>query len=54
MNKHIVITGNPADGFAHYGPFDDPSVASDWADGQRFDWDYWVVEIISAPETTGG
>jgi hypothetical protein len=48
MSQHIVISGNPADGFGFYGPFEDPEVANDWADEQRFDWGHWVVELTGA------
>jgi hypothetical protein len=46
--KHIVITGNPVDGFNHFGPFDGPEDASAWAEVQRFDWEYWVTELTAA------
>ena len=42
----IVITGNPADGFSYYGPFDNIEQAAHWAeDLVQVDW--WVVLVES-------
>jgi hypothetical protein len=40
----IVISGNPKDGFTHYGPFDDADQAEEWADENLKD-SYWVVPL---------
>jgi hypothetical protein len=42
----IVIVGNPADGFKHYGPFQSTALAQQWADRVHGDDTWWVVTII--------
>jgi hypothetical protein len=41
---YILIHGNPVDGMEYYGPFDDPSDASDYGDKLQGDW--WVKELV--------
>lgn len=36
MNTYLLITGNFADGFEFYGPFDDTYFAADFADMRGF------------------
>lgn len=47
MDKHIIVSGNPADGFDFFGPFTDASEANEWADGapvlQGEAW--WCVKL---------
>lgn len=54
---HIVIIGNPVDGFTHYGPFDDAAVATDWADeyvqADKYGLDWWVVDLHDPEEDEG-
>ena len=46
--QHIVVTGNPADGFTHYGPFDSERAAGEWAARALVASDLkdsWIVEL---------
>ena len=43
MQKFIVITGNPVDGFTHIGPFNGREEAEDYIYHDSSDW--WVVEL---------
>ena len=48
--KHIVIFGNPTDGFNYVGPFDTRDDALGWADdnvAREYDW--WIA-TMAAPE----
>lgn len=42
MGKYILITGNPANGFTFYGPFDVADDATSYAEFLRLD-DSWHV-----------
>lgn len=44
MNKIIVITGNPVDGFKFYGPFADEESANTWGYKHFFE-QYWTAEL---------
>lgn len=43
---HILITGNPRDGFNHVGPFPSHDYAADFG-GDETSADWWVVELTS-------
>lgn len=44
---HIIIAGNPIDGFELYGPFDTHEDAEEWATNAKFNGpDWWTVEPI--------
>ena len=47
--KYVILTGNPADGFAVIGPFEDVDVASRYLDFDLHGEDAWVV-LLNAPE----
>lgn len=54
---HIVILGNPVDGFRYVGPFTTRDYALAW--GETIDEEWWVAEIqpgqglkIERPRTT--
>lgn len=46
----IVVCGNPADGYTHYGPFDDSDSANEWADQELRNADSWHVIELTKPE----
>ncbi len=46
MNSYLLITGNFADGFEFYGPFDDTYFAADFADSSGFK-DCSIVKLNS-------
>jgi len=41
--NHVVIVGNPADGFSFYGPFDTAEAAHEAADCAFDDW--WIARL---------
>ena len=41
---HIVITGNPVDGFIFYGPFKSSEDAIDYGENDVFG-EWWIAEI---------
>ena len=42
---HILITGNPVDGFIYTGPFDTSDAAIQAADDSGSDW--WIAELAT-------
>lgn len=48
---HIVIIGDPVDGFRYYGPFPNWDEASDWTETDCRDCDWWIAPLI-APSST--
>lgn len=42
---HILITGNPVDGFDYTGPFDTASDAADYANTHDIMPDWWVAPL---------
>lgn len=40
----IVVTGNPLDGFTHFGPWDVREDAEKWAD--QLDDEWWLVTLL--------
>ena len=47
----VVVCGNLADGIIHYGPFNHPAEANEWADHElRNASDSWYVLSLTAPE----
>lgn len=46
--RHILIVGNPVDGFRYYGPFPDLQSAVEWS--ERVDGDNWVSELLKADD----
>ncbi|WP_310530753.1 hypothetical protein [Novosphingobium sp.] len=49
-SPHIVIIGNPVDGFTHYGPFADWEAATDWVESLS-DCDWWIAPLEPADPT---
>lgn len=54
MSVCIVVTGNPADGFEHIGPFNQEHYAAEWADTWLPDLDWWVVPLIHEEDKQNG
>lgn len=48
MGIHIVMVGNPVDGFRFFGPFKTWEHANDFA-AQGIDSEWWIVKL-EAPE----
>jgi len=45
MNKFIIVSGNPCDGFTFYGPYNDANEAGDVArDDMRLD-NWWIAAL---------
>lgn len=51
----IVVTGNPIDGLAFYGPFldDDGNAAGDWAAANLAGADWWIAPLYEADDSAG-
>jgi len=49
---HIIISGNPVDGFFYYGPFEDAEQALEYADAEYSirNSEYWVTELTPPEE----
>jgi hypothetical protein len=47
---HILITGDPVDGFAYRGPFNAPSDAAEWAGRHATDTTWWVAPLYPAAD----
>lgn len=46
----IIITGNPIDGFAIFGPFADDTSAVEAANAAHLEPDWWVAPLHTADE----
>ena len=46
---HILVTGNPVDGFQYVGPFEDQTAVMLYVDQQRDGIDWWMVELQPPP-----
>jgi hypothetical protein len=47
----VIVVGNVADGFRHYGPFDTAEYANEWADSiQSLRNEDWVCVKMYAPD----
>jgi hypothetical protein len=55
MGMHIVMTGNPVDGFEVLGPFATYDEASEWAErnDRKFENSWWILPL-RAQEEIGG
>jgi len=51
--EHIIIYGNPSDGFHHVGPFGDGEAANTYVENTKNirDDDWWLIKL-EAPVTT--
>lgn len=45
LKPHIVITGNPVQGFFFYGPFQSETEAVDWAEREQSDFEWWIAPL---------
>jgi hypothetical protein len=45
----IVITGNPLDGFNHYGPFNTLDEALRWGEDYYAGGDWWITKLSLIP-----
>ena len=45
METWIVCSGNPADGFTYYGPFDDHELAENWGTMMCRDG-WWIISLV--------
>lgn len=46
MGMHIIITGNPVDGFEYIGPFNTSEDALRWADKDaHIEGDWWLAHL---------
>lgn len=45
---HLIVTGNPVDGFTFHGPFADRTAALDWAD-RECEADWWLAPLDLSP-----
>jgi hypothetical protein len=48
MGMHVVIIGNPVDGFSIYGPFKTAPDAVAWAQQEREGEEYWIAPLHPA------
>ena len=46
---HIVVTGNPSDGFQHIGPFPSFDSARLWAEERRWSLGDWWIAALTVP-----
>jgi hypothetical protein len=46
MGTHIVVTGNPVDGFTFYGVFKTAEDANDWAELRLNGKEWWVAALV--------
>lgn len=50
MTSHIIIHGNPVDGFGYVGPFEDATAAAEAGNHDpHLDPDWWIAPL-EAPE----
>lgn len=45
MGMHIVLVGNPVDGFSFFGPFTTSDEAATWAEAAPLNDDWWVAPL---------
>lgn len=45
FEKHIVVTGNPVDGFTFYGTFRTANEAGDWAADELSKEEWWTASL---------
>lgn len=46
MKPHIIVTGNPVDGFFFYGPYPDFYEAQKAAEKEKENQEYWWIAPI--------
>lgn len=42
---HVIMTGNPVDGFALCGVFQNHQAAMAWAEKEKWEFDWWALPI---------
>jgi hypothetical protein len=50
MGLHVIITGNPVDGFEIYGPFATADEAAEFTMKNPIDADWWIAPLHSIEE----
>lgn len=45
MKTHIVVIGNPVDGYSFYGPFEDSEDACEFAEANLDEW--WLADLMN-------
>lgn len=48
--KHIIVVGNPVDGYEFYGPFDTSDDALRFHDSELDYGDHWEITQLKSPE----
>lgn len=48
---HVIVQGNPMDGFTFTGPFLGPLSAVEHADNEKLDGEWWVAPLHPAEES---
>ena len=49
MDKHIIVSGNPVDGYEFYGPFESSNDAIRFHDDELDYGDHWVIAKLIDP-----
>lgn len=49
--KHLIVVGNPVDGYEFYGPFESPDDAIRYADNNLDYGDHWEITKLIDPLT---
>ena len=50
--KHITVFGNPVDGFAFVGPFNDADAAARYGESERYITNWWAAELYAPDSQT--
>jgi hypothetical protein len=50
MKKQMLMYGGPANGFTFVGPFDDADDAIAYAEDNRIQDSWWVVDLVAPNE----
>ena len=51
--KHILVVGNPVEGYEFYGPFESPEDAIRFHDEELGYGDHWEIAKLNAPNDGG-
>lgn len=47
MDMYVLLVGNPVDGIAVFGPFNNGEEANEWADDHLRNEEWWAVALNS-------
>lgn len=50
MGMHVIITGNPVEGFTIIGPFTTADDAILWAMNQKWEENWWLAPLTAQAE----